>query len=140
MVAWINDLYDRAHRNRVLDPWAKAIEDACLLLEHNFEARAPTERIAARLGVSYAAFRKRFKDATGHSPADYRIRRRLESAQHSLMGGSVSATAKTLGYGDAYTFSAQFKKFVGLSPRAFRRSRRERLVLVPLVRPRRPRL
>jgi AraC-like DNA-binding protein len=135
-VAWVNDLYDRARRNRVLDPWDKAIEDACLLLEHNFEARERTAEVAAQLGVSYAAFRKRFKEATGHAPADYRIRRRLESAQHHLLGGSVAATARLLGYNDPYTFSTQFKKFVGVSPREFRRRQRQRgrLVLVPLTR------
>ncbi len=136
-VAWVNDLYDRARRNRVLDPWEKAIEDACLLLEHNLDERIRAEAIAEQLGVSYAAFRKRFKDATGHAPADYRIRRRLESAQHHLMGGSVAATARLLGYNDPYTFSTQFKKFVGVSPREFRRRQRQRgrLALVALTRP-----
>jgi len=120
-LTFINELYDRARRNRVLDFWEKVVEDACLLLEHNLDERAPTEAVAKHLGVSYAAFRKHFKSATGYSPADYRIRRRIESAQQALAEHSVLATAAMFGYGDAYAFSAQFKAFVGMSPRAFQR-------------------
>jgi len=129
-LTFVNELYDRARRNRVLDFWQQVVEDACLLLEHNLDERVPTEAVARQLGVSYAAFRKHFKNSTGYSPADYRIRRRLESAQQSLAEHSVMATAAMLGYGDAYAFSAQFKAFLGMSPRAFQRQLQHQRVLV----------
>jgi len=129
-LAFINDLYDRARRNRVQSFWEHVVEDACLLLEHNLDERVPTEAVARQLGVSYAAFRKHFKSATGYAPADYRIRRRLESAQQALTEHSVMATAAMFGYVDAYAFSAQFKAFLGMSPRAFQRRLPLQVVLV----------
>jgi AraC-like DNA-binding protein len=132
-VAFIDDLYERAKENRVLGFWERKIEDACLLLGHNLEERLPAEAVARQLGVPYAAFRKRFKDATGYSPVDYRIRRRLESAQHLLMVSTVAAAAKRFCYSDPYAFSAQFKAFLGVSPREFQRRMRRKLVLVPLI-------
>jgi AraC-like DNA-binding protein len=136
VIAFVNDLYLRARRNRVLPFWERVVEDACQLLEQNLDERMHAETVARRLGVTYAAFRKRFKAATGFSPVEYRIRRRLESAQHSLMVRSVTATAREYGYPDPYTFSTQFRKHVGLSPRRFQERMRDGLVLVPLVKPR----
>jgi AraC-like DNA-binding protein len=137
-VGFINELYDRAHANRALPFWERIVEDACRLLERNFDERLPAETVARRLGVSYAAFRKQFRARTGHSPVEYRIRRRLESAQHALMVKSVTATAREYGYPDPYTFSAQFRKYVGVPPRQFQRRMRERPVVVPLARTQRP--
>jgi AraC family transcriptional regulator of arabinose operon len=130
-LAFINELYDRARRNRELTVWERVVEDACLLLEHNLDERVPTEAVARQLGVSYAAFRKHFKNATGYAPADYRIRRRLESAQQALAEHSVMATAAMFGYGDAYAFSAQFKAFLGMSPRAFQRRLQHQVLVAP---------
>jgi AraC-like DNA-binding protein len=132
-VAFVDDLYERAKENRVLGFWERKIEDACQLLGHNLEERLPAESVAKQLGVPYAAFRKRFKDATGYSPVDYRIRRRLESAQHLLMVNTVAAAARRFCYSDPYAFSAQFKAFMGCSPREFQRRMRRKLVLVPLI-------
>ncbi len=123
-VSFVAGLYDRARRNRVVDRWTKALEDGCLLLEHNLDERVRVSAIARRLGVSYAAFRKRFTAEIGYAPADYRIRRRLESAQLSLTTSTVAATARMLGYPDPYAFSAQFRRFLGISPREFQRRAR----------------
>jgi AraC-like DNA-binding protein len=133
--AFVTELYDRAHRQRVLGRWERIIEEACLRLEHDLAARYPIERLAARLGVSYRAFRKHFKAATGHAPMDYRIRRRLEAAQLALMSKSATETARDLGYEDLYSFSAQFRSFVGMSPRRFQVQMQDRLSFVPLARP-----
>lgn len=134
-IAFISGLHERASRNRARDPWDKAVDDACLLLGHNLDERVRIEVIAEQVGVSYAAFRKHFKQATGYSPADYRIRRRLEAAQRALATSSVADIARDLGYGDPYAFSTQFKAFLGMSPRAFLRRSRRPAALVPLIRP-----
>ena len=118
---FINGLYDRARSNRVLSYWEKIIEDACALLEFNLEEIIRAESIAEQLGVSYAAFRKHFKHATGYAPNDYRIRRRLEASQHSLIHTSVKETARKYGYFDAFAYSTQFKRYIGMSPREFQR-------------------
>ena len=132
-VALINRLYDRARSHRVVDFWTKAIEDACALLEHNLDEPMRGQKVAEELGVSYAALRKHFKQATGYAPTDYRIRRRLEATQHALMSASVKATAREYGYCDSFAFSRQFKAYVGISPREFQRRMQESLVLIPLT-------
>src|SRR5262249_33441668 len=132
-VAFVNGLYNRARRNPAIGFWPRVIWDACVLLDHNLDERLSLEEVASKLGGSYAAFRKRFKEATGYSPQDYRIRRRLESSQHSLMSTSVKATARSLGYYDAFAFSAQFKRYMGCSPREFQRRTRTAPNLVKLI-------
>jgi AraC-like DNA-binding protein len=120
VLSFLNGLYERGYRNRTLGFWEKIIEDARLLLERNLDERVSVEAIADKLGVSYTAFRKQFKRATGLSPGDYRIRRRLESGQHLLLNNSVKQVAIALGYCDPFAFSAQFKSYLGISPSEFR--------------------
>ena len=72
--------------------------------------------------MSYERFRKVFRARMGVSPAAYRIRRRIDRARELLVGGvSVSRVADELGYANPFIFSAQFKRLVGASPRAFQR-------------------
>lgn len=133
-VTFITGLYERGRIARRRSRWEGIIEDACYLLEHDLSVREPIAAIAARLGVRYAVFRKRFTAATGYPPAEYRIRRRLESAQHGLQGGlSVAEVAQDLGYSDAFALSHQFTAYIGLSPRAYQRRTRGQPLLVRLI-------
>ena len=120
-VKFINGLYSRAASTRIRGFWGRTIEDACLLLEHNLDERVHLETVAEKLGVSYAAFRTHFTRAMGLSPNDYRIRHRLEAAQHALVSSSVKETARMLGYCDSFAFSTQFKRYFGISPREYQR-------------------
>ena len=120
-IQFINGLYKRERHNRVLGFWDRIIQDACLMLEHNLDERVRLEDVAEKLGVSYAAFRKNFTKGMGLSPNDYRIRHRLETAQHILMGSSIKEAARLLGYCDPFAFSAQFKLYFGISPSAYQR-------------------
>ncbi len=119
LLNFVNGLYERARRNRALGYWDKIIADARLLLERDLGSRVSMEAVADKLGVSYTAFRKKFRETVGISPGDYRIHCRLESAQTLLMNRSIKQVATTLGYCDQFTFSNQFKSYVGVSPRAY---------------------
>ena len=76
--------------------------------------------------MSYERFRKVFKERVGMSPGDYRIRRRVELACRLLVQERIPAkqVAYDLGYADEYCFSKQFRKFIGVSPDAFRKGMR----------------
>ncbi len=102
------------------DAW---IDEACRLLADEATGRAPLERIAKRLNLSYEVFRKEFRIRMGISPGDYRIRRRLDRARELLISTRATITdiADDLGYPNASVFSLQFKRLVGWSPEHYRR-------------------
>lgn len=85
------------------------------MLEENW--LLPLEEIAGRCGMKYNTFRKRFAEAYGSSPGQYRIRRRVEEGCRLLAGGmSVGKTAVRLGYADVYSFTHQFTAVMDMPP------------------------
>ncbi len=87
------------------------------------EASTPAglAQLAARFGLSYSHFRRRFRELTGQSPGQYRLAQRLAQARTLLSERRhrVSEIAAAVGYADAFVFSKQFKKFYGVSPAAY---------------------
>ncbi|GMV83019.1 MAG: hypothetical protein AMXMBFR7_42030 [Planctomycetota bacterium] len=117
---FLQGLWERARLRGEQDTEKKLIDEACRLLAGAADGREPLEQIARELGLSYATFRKRFREATGLSPGSYRIRQRLQRACQLLPHHSIKHVAAELGYRDPFTFSAQFKSAMGVSPRAFK--------------------
>ena len=69
------------------------------------------------------SFRKRFREATGSTPAHYRENLRIETAK-DLLRSTVLTTrqiAESLGFFDQYHMSRRFKSATGMSPTAYRR-------------------
>ena len=92
-------------------------------LGNALDQRIPTNQIAQSLGMSYANFRKKFTQATGNSPGQFRIRQRLQFAQEQLAGTqqSIADIAESLGYPDVYSFNAQFARHMGIPPGQYRK-------------------
>lgn len=114
----------RADRRRgSIDPQTEMIERSTALLGRDLNERLDIGRIAAGLELSYERFRKLFRQRMGVSPGEYRIRRRIDQARSMLIQQRLSnkEIAYALGYADPFTFSKQFKRFVGMSPTAFRK-------------------
>ena len=66
-------------------------------------------------------FRKKFTNAFGVSPVQYRIRHRITIAKKFLAAGlPVGEIAISLGYPDIYSFTHQFTAVTGQSPTEFR--------------------
>lgn len=99
----------------------KMIQEACFILNNNFQEHMYLPEMAKSFHLSYERFRKIFKEVMGQSPGDYRIRSRIQLAQNLLANRdkNVSEIADHLGYPDVFTFSKQFKKIVGCSPEKF---------------------
>ena len=68
-----------------------------------------------------------FKRATGYSPKEYILRRRIGKAQCLLIYTPLPLTeiSARVGYDDSNYFSRAFKKIVGMSPRLYRQKWRE---------------
>ncbi|WP_211339596.1 AraC family transcriptional regulator [Nocardia mexicana] len=78
--------------------------------------------LAAESGVSRALFAKRFTEVMGRPPLTYLTECRMDEAETLLTDTelSVARIAETVGYADAFGFSAAFKRHRGVSPSAFR--------------------
>ncbi|MFI1758248.1 AraC family transcriptional regulator [Streptomyces sp. NPDC020571] len=78
--------------------------------------------LAAQAGVSRALFAKRFTGLMGCPPLAYLTECRMADAEALLTDTdlSIAQVARSVGYADAFGFSAAFKRHKGLSPSTFR--------------------
>jgi AraC-like DNA-binding protein len=106
-----------AHRDPVVGQALRLLHD---------EPAAPwtVASLADRAGVSRATLAKRFTDLVGEPPLTYLTRWRMTLAADLLTereGATIAEVARTVGYSDAFGFSAAFKRTRGVTPSAFRR-------------------
>jgi AraC family transcriptional regulator len=82
--------------------------------------------LAQEAGLSPFHFSRLFRRATGHSPHRYLTLRRMEKAKLLLAGSDlpIVAVASAVGYLTQAHFTSAFGRHVGLTPKAFRTSRR----------------
>lgn len=78
--------------------------------------------LAQLAGLSPTRFAKAFRNATGKSPYQALLRRRLEAARFSLMTGSASISEISLacGFSSQQHLTGLFSKKFGIAPGAFR--------------------
>ena len=91
----------------------------CMKLE--YADGITVSEIAKRLNLSRSYFSVLFKERTGQAPQDYLTALRMEKAIELMThhGMSPSIAAISTGYSDIYNFSRMFKRYTGLSPRAY---------------------
>ena len=82
----------------------------------------PIAELAAMAAMSERSFMRRFKEATGMSPADWLISARVDRARELLEGSllSVDAIAGECGFGSAITLRHHFRRKLGISPSAYK--------------------
>jgi len=84
--------------------------------------RTSIPQLAARAGMSEAAFRAAFVRTIGLGPRRYLEERRVEHAARALLETDrpIAEIARAVGYGDPYHFSRVFRRVTGVSPRRYR--------------------
>jgi AraC-like DNA-binding protein len=84
--------------------------------------RWTVEELAARGGAGRATFAKRFRRLVGDAPLSYLRSWRMTLAAEYLADPdiTVGAVARRVGYSDAFTFSAAFKRERGVAPSTVR--------------------
>ena len=81
--------------------------------------------LAAQVGLSRAAFSRRFKDAVGEPPLAYVARWRMTVASELLQAGRTIADAgREVGYDNEFAFAKAFKRLRGVGPGQVRRQGR----------------
>ncbi|MER5351290.1 AraC family transcriptional regulator [Kitasatospora sp. NPDC002551] len=111
--------------------WAAALGDSAvapaLTAIHESPSTAWTvESLAARAGLSRAAFARRFTALVGEPPMAYLTRWRMTTAARLLRESQapLTAVAAKTGYGSEYAFAKAFKREFGLAPGGYRRETR----------------
>jgi AraC family transcriptional regulator len=88
----------------------------------NLEGSPTLEQMASIAHLSPYHFARQFKAATGLSPHQYVIARRVERARHLLQADDevcLAQVALRVGFYDQSHFSSHFKRIVGVTPRQF---------------------
>ena len=93
-------------------------------IDVNYQDDISVEDIAASAGINRKSLYAVFKSLTSFSPKDYLIYYRMCKATALLKDEnlSIETVAISVGYGDQFHFSKEFKKNVGLSPSVYRRT------------------
>ncbi|MFC5138923.1 cupin domain-containing protein [Actinomycetospora rhizophila] len=100
------------------------VGDALRLLHAEPAAAWTVSALARRAGVSRATLAKRFADLVGEPPLTYLTGWRMTLAADLLTDDettTIAEVARTVGYADAFSFSAAFKRTRGVSPSEYRR-------------------
>ena len=111
--------------------WYRALADpsigeALRLLHEDAAHRWTVAALAAKVGVSRAAFAARFTSLVGEPPLTYLTGWRMALAADLLRDteATVAAVAREVGYLDAFAFSVAFKRARGVSPSVWRQQAR----------------
>ncbi len=92
------------------------------LVESSPERGWTVASLATEVGLSRAAFARRFADVAGEPPMTYLTRWRLNLAADLLTepGSTLDAVARRVGYGSGLALSVAFKRERGITPRDHR--------------------
>ena len=106
-------------------PFRDEVMTAIAHIERAIEQGEPfhVAETAHKLGVSKEHFSRLFRSATGWSPLDYFQRRRVQKASRLLLDHRVSITnvVHAMGYFDSSHFCHKFRRYLGMTPREFRK-------------------
>jgi AraC family transcriptional regulator of adaptative response/methylated-DNA-[protein]-cysteine methyltransferase len=101
------------------------LERARLFLEAHIDETVTLERLGRQVGLSPYHLQRTFKRATGVTPKDYVLARRLERLKARLREGDTVTTATfEAGYGAGSRLYEQANARLGMTPGTFRRGGR----------------
>ena len=91
-------------------------------MEHHTDRSVRIDELTRISGSSESTLLRDFKRITRCSPVEYHLRIRIRRASGLLRSTdqSVTSIAFDTGFGDSNYFSRQFKRIMGVSPRAHR--------------------
>ncbi|HEY5980857.1 MAG TPA: AraC family transcriptional regulator [Microlunatus sp.] len=113
-----------AHHSDASPAWLTGGADPCIalalrLIQDDYAEPWTVASLAHTVGLSRAAFARRFTETMGRSPIAYLTDWRMTVAADLLRerDATVSTVAPLVGYPSPFTFSAAYKRHFGASPR-----------------------
>ena len=123
LTAFLAEAIDAANQEPLRAHDRQWVDKAKSLLDPpNPSPEMSLEEVAEELGLSYVAFRKRFRQLVGMAPGQYHVRRTIDMACLLMYANphlGNKQLARECGFANEYHFSRRFKQVVGLSPRQF---------------------
>jgi AraC-like DNA-binding protein len=108
--------------------WSRALTDPAVaqsleLIHAEPGASWTVADLASRVGLSRAAFARRFTEAVGEPPLTYLSRWRMTTAARLLRDHDrpLATVAKEIGYTSEFAFAKAFKRDFGIPPGTYRR-------------------
>lgn len=103
-------------------PDVAALSQALAYVDDHLDAPLRIPDLAARARLSAFQFDQRIRALFGLSAGQYLTRARIERACNRLRrtDAPISMVAQECGYGDQAAFTRQFRKSVGITPKAYR--------------------
>ncbi len=107
-----------------VQPQDKTVNKAIAIMNQNYGKKLNMDELADVCELSHAQFYRRFYRSMSCSPYNYILKLRLQKAKDLLANSSlpIYEVASFCGFEDEYYFSNFFKKHMGISPTAFRKS------------------
>lgn len=104
------------------------VQQAIALMQESPETRWTVNVLARKVGMSRAAFARRFLASTGLTPVRFLTGLRMQRARDLLCSPepSLAAVADQVGYTSEFAFNRAFKRHHQVSPGRFRRRALER--------------
>ncbi|MEU2871948.1 helix-turn-helix domain-containing protein [Streptomyces olivoreticuli] len=105
-------------------PRGSTLEPLLRWLEDNARRELTLDDVASQAGMSVRTLNRRFREQTGTSPLQWLHRARIRQAQYLLETTThpVDRIALQVGFGSPTAFRDRFKRLVGTSPHAYRRT------------------
>lgn len=101
------------------------LRDAVEFIEGTLDRRVTLRQIADAVALSPFHFARSFRTATGLSPYQFVLRRRVERASELLLRGfDIASAAAACGFADQSHLTTHFKRRWGMTPRVFQRQQR----------------
>lgn len=115
---------------------ARVVNVAIACVEQNLHNKISQTEVARHCGVSSCQFSRIFKQVHGTTFQEYVLRRRMGQAIRLLQNPSASVTdvCYTVGFNDQSHFTRIFRRYIGVSPSAYRKNLEEaHASLLPLA-------
>ncbi|MCW5515999.1 GlxA family transcriptional regulator [Muriicola sp. Z0-33] len=100
----------------------ESIKKAQHYIENNYQQKLSISKIAEKVNMNGRSFLRRFKKATANTPLEYIQRVKIEAAKKKLESSTdtILEVMYGVGYIDEKAFRTTFRKYCGLSPKAYR--------------------